>query len=851
MKRFFSLLALLVATVTMGGYVHADEVMLGRSVPYSADAKEYTLYSNNNAIVTIADGDISKGSGSAKPVFYKSGTSVNMAVDVVYRNVTASTSTNYNSINTDSYVGFCIEIKEGFKLSINKLETSIAVGADKFNYKLELTDGTNVIYSSNNYTLGNYKSADATNADVSIKLTPNKELLKGKYYVKLYGWFTKGTSKYFVPLKLTVTGDLTQLNTNQLAAPSIEYTEDGLVTITNNDSRTSKIYYTTDGTEPSATNGTEYTKPFSAPGKTVKAITIGDGYDASTVAEKAVPKKATGTVIYVSKVTVAGTAISDANLKALVENKTLTLTEKYSVAPAVVFTKTTTTNYNDGSKDSNDENVDATVIEEADNFVATATIGDNTYTINLPIDKAPVINADVTSFDLSAKRANIATQPIKFSAVNTSGVLTVSVPQIDGLSVKMTHVVTDANNKQKDEELKSGAEVKEDEVITMTVSYQSDVVVEKAFNKITIAVGETTLDIPFTYEDTEDMIKTIDDVTGDMSWDFANASADANKTINSPRPLEVVPYTNAEGLSDNFGYKYLKAKAQNFYRADNYNCYQGTEIIFHTTKSGHVKVLFANPNSKSTRTAKINGIICNDNGIKGGKRETAIIAEADVPAGDVSILGWLLSDDNDENNKDVDSQLRIYTIEFTADETTDVAIGTVKMATYCNASAWTVPSDLEVYTAKYADSKVKLTQVEAGKVIKAGEGVVLFGEPKTYKVAYSAEAGEELDNSLVGVTEDTQMNNETTYVLVKGADGKVCFGKLKSGETVKAGKAYLTIDDLSAAKQISLDFGSTTGINAVESAEEAQNGAYYTLSGQRTMKPTKGVYIHNGKKFMK
>ena len=841
MKRFFSLLTLLVAVVTTGGYVYADEVTLGRSIPFGSTEKNYTILSYDNAIVSIKDGTGKKGTDKVLKVRYKT-EKKEMNQSISYRS--EDKNGKITEYNENDFAGFEIAIADGYKLDVKNIKAQIAT-TTAFGYRIEISDGKNILYKSSDITITDADKDTQGNTDFSDNIS---QTLNGTIYVRLHYWYN-GTSKYLIPLELSITGDLTQLNTNQLAAPSIEYTEDGLVTITNKDSRTSKIYYTTDGTEPSATNGTEYTgTPFYAPGKTVKAITVGDGYDASTVAEQAVPKKATGTVVSVSKVTVAGTAISDADLNTLVSSKTLTLTDKYSVAPSVVFTKTTTTNYNDGSKDSNDENVDATVTEVTDNFIATATIGDDTYTINLPIDKTPIINADVTSFDFSVKRADIATQEIKFSAVNTSGVLTVNVPQVKGLSVKMTHVVTDTENKQKDEELQSGAEVKEDEIITMTVSYQSDVVVEKASDKITLAVGETTLDIPFTYEDTENMISTIEDVTGDMTWNFTDI---ASANINSPRPLEVVPYDNKEGFVESFGSKYLKAQAQNFYRME-YQCYQGTKLVFHTTVPGHVKILFANPNSKTTRTAKINGVICNKDGIVGGKKETAITAEADVPAGDVTIEGWLLKGENGVEVTQDYSQLRIYNIEFTAATTTDITIGTAKMATYCNSSAWEVPEGMEVYTATYADSKVKLNKVTE-TVIPANTGVVLYGEPKTYTANLTtAAAGLTEENSLVGTTEDVVMNNETTYVLVKGSDGKVCFGRLKSGETVKAGKAYLTISDPSAPKQLSIDLsGETTGISAVENATETQNDVYYTLGGQRTVKPLKGLYIHNGKKYMK
>lgn len=848
MKRFFSLLALLVMIVTTGGYVYADEVTLGRTVSFSVDASEFTILSNDKANVAISNGIIS-GASKSQSVYYNSTTPISMNQDLLYRNQIPNPKTDVKEYNENCYVGYKVTISEGYKFSVNKLNVSVAVGYNGFTYKLEISDGSDIIYSSDNYQVDNFNKENPVNEDLTISSPDVMELTAGTYYFRLHYWWPKNTSKYFCPLKITATGDLTQLNSNQLAAPSIKYTEDGLVTITNNDSRTSKIYYTTDGTEPSATNGTEYTgTPFYAPGKTVKAIAVGDGYDASTVAEQAVPKKATGIVVSVSKVTVAGTAISDADLNTLVSSKTLTLTDKYAVAPAVVFTKTTTTNYNDGSKDSNDENVDATVTEGTDNFVATATIGDDTYTINLPIDKTPVINADVTSFDFSVKRADIATQEIKFSAVNTSGVLTANVPQVKGLSVMMTHVVTDAENKQKDEELQSGAEVKEDEIITMTVSYQSDVVVEKASAKITLAVGETTLDIPFTYEDTEDMISTIEDVTGDMTWNFTDiASAD----INSPRPLEVVPYDNKEGFVESFGSKYLKAQAQNFYRKQ-YQCYQGTELVFHTTVPGHVKIEFSNPNNKSTRTAKINGVIRNENGHSGQKGEDHVYAEADVPAGDVTIEGWLLKGENGAEVTQDYSQLRIYNIEFTAATTTDITIGNAKMATYCNSSAWEIPAGMEVYTATYADNKVKLNKVTE-TVVPANTGVVLYGEPKTYTANLTtSEATLTEANELRAATVDvTITDNDNKYILVYDNANKIVkFGKASAG-TLAAGKAYLEINDANAAKQLSIDFnGETTGINTVENATEAQNDVYYTLGGQRTVKPVKGLYIHNGKKYI-
>ena len=76
------------------------------------------------------------------------------------------------------------------------------------------------------------------------------------------------------------------------------------------------------------------------------------------------------------------------------------------------------------------------------------------------------------------------------------------------------------------------------------------------------------------------------------------------------------------------------------------------------------------------------------------------------------------------------------------------------------------------------------------------------------------------------------------------------FGKATVGTTLAAGKVYLPIENPNAAKIIGMDFDATTGINAVETASD-KDDAYYTLSGVKTLKPTKGMlYIHNGKKYI-
>ena len=56
---------------------------------------------------------------------------------------------------------------------------------------------------------------------------------------------------------------------------------------------------------------------------------------------------------------------------------------------------------------------------------------------------------------------------------------------------------------------------------------------------------------------------------------------------------------------------------------------------------------------------------------------------------------------------------------------------------------------------------------------------------------------------------------------------------------LKAGEGNITV---------TLSLSNTTGINSVRS--DAESGVYYSLNGQQVEKPTKGIYIRNGKKVI-
>lgn len=194
------------------------------------------------------------------------------------------------------------------------------------------------------------------------------------------------------------------------------------------------------------------------------------------------------------------------------------------------------------------------------------------------------------------------------------------------------------------------------------------------------------------------------------------------------------------------------------------------------------------------------------------------------------------------------SGINLYDIKVTPSIT--ATVGTAGYATFCTTATCKVPSGLTAYTAAYnaTSGKVDLTEVADG-IIPANNGVILKGEAKEYTMETATSEVKSLDgNKLKGVTADYTLTDKD-YILVNDG-GVVKFGKATVGTTLVAGKVYLPIENPNAAKIINMDFDGTTGINAVETASD-KDDAYYTLSGVKTLKPTKGMlYIHNGKKYI-
>lgn len=98
---------------------------------------------------------------------------------------------------------------------------------------------------------------------------------------------------------------------------------------------------------------------------------------------------------------------------------------------------------------------------------------------------------------------------------------------------------------------------------------------------------------------------------------------------------------------------------------------------------------------------------------------------------------------------------------------------------------------------------------------------------------------------------------ETANALIEGKDATdanvVALKTVIEQVTEVAGKADVTLQELKdalVALQAAIDtYKQTTGISGVD-AENADNGAWYTLQGVKVNKAQKGIFIHNGKKVV-
>lgn len=178
-----------------------------------------------------------------------------------------------------------------------------------------------------------------------------------------------------------------------------------------------------------------------------------------------------------------------------------------------------------------------------------------------------------------------------------------------------------------------------------------------------------------------------------------------------------------------------------------------------------------------------------------------------------------------------------------------------------------LPEGLTAYTysIKQDGDVTKLVsshQFNAGDIIPANCAVVVKGKPGNYSIALLVPTSKEkYDNLLQGTNYAKVIENDATkryYMLSldnKGENVGFYWGAADGGAfTNKAHGAYLAIEKSANGKVTSFvlnpEGDCATGITSVKTDSKIAS-AIYDLSGRRTVNPSHGFYIINGKKYLK
>ena len=180
--------------------------------------------------------------------------------------------------------------------------------------------------------------------------------------------------------------------------------------------------------------------------------------------------------------------------------------------------------------------------------------------------------------------------------------------------------------------------------------------------------------------------------------------------------------------------------------------------------------------------------------------------------------------------------------------------GVKSIATFSAPFATVIPEGVTAYYVSTADNSTATMKAITGKAIPAKTGVILTSQSgdAVTMVPATDETLATIENNKLGNSagaDKTIAEGESAYILTNGADG-TAFYKGQKGTTLKANKAYLTLD-VAGGEAISMNFGgNVTGINQIVNAEQ-NNAPVYDLTGRRVVRTVKGgLYIKGGNKFI-
>ena len=229
----------------------------------------------------------------------------------------------------------------------------------------------------------------------------------------------------------------------------------------------------------------------------------------------------------------------------------------------------------------------------------------------------------------------------------------------------------------------------------------------------------------------------------------------------------------------------------------------------------------------------------------GGTWSTETIDISGLSTGSHTLQVWFNCGDKWDNNNNNSNN---YQATFTIPTTQTVNIPASGKGTYSSAFNldFSSTSKVSAYTVS-ALSSTSATLTKLTQKVPAGTGLIVMGSgSEDISVVNSSDPIGTNYLHATG-TSGTTVGADYAYILSSGQ-----FHPANAG-TIPANKAYLLATDIpspSGSRPLNLVYEETTGINATQISNDLLSGDYYNLAGQRVTKPSKGLYIVNGKKVI-
>lgn len=205
-----------------------------------------------------------------------------------------------------------------------------------------------------------------------------------------------------------------------------------------------------------------------------------------------------------------------------------------------------------------------------------------------------------------------------------------------------------------------------------------------------------------------------------------------------------------------------------------------------------------------------------------------------VPS-DARYIKWILSDRK--------ANVALGNIKLTGCES--VSVTSAGYTTYTTTDKVTFPSGVKGYiVTATGDNNVTLEEKTS---VPASTPIIIEASTGTYNLPVITTTPEDVSDNIL-LASDGTIEGDGSTIFALGNKSGVGFYLVANGQTVPAGKAYLSVP--AAVKGfLAFDFGDIDAIKTVQGAG-LKDAAIFNLAGQRMSRMHRGVNLVNGKKFI-